>query len=420
MSNGTNPGTNPVTGTRATDDRLPAARPRTTMDVYDVDWHKCLRGLLVETAEDGVLYTHVGEHDVVPRGAVIVLTQGRTQGLPNAVVYRRGLLSANRGQMYASDYYEGVIPELRAHRNDMLWALEAIHRDDLTDPEVVRVRNARLQRIHERLDGSRSPRKARAAQHADRAQRREDKRGRANPMAAAFVTWGGTVQLDKELRVALKADMRVSRSRVAIVRMLGETWRVFHDVDAEMRSMERWWAAGRRRPLTRAQAIRLSERVTYLWRIAGTVTVAPYVHMPLVVALRDELFQFAVALADGARYRHAGVFVPSVRRLAGLLVVHKLVSQMLVVVGRLRRSGRPVAHEEQVGYLRAARQVRDALEALPPRTDTGIAFDFPVLDLAARLAAVERGGGDTPLDEEDAYAALDAALALYLPSGFSH
>lgn len=399
---------NPVTGTHATDDEAVFERATRTLSIYAKDIGP-ITGLAVEVNEEGVLYTVVGKHDPVGDGAIVVMTEGETDGLPNAVVYR-DLLTADRGQIYAEDYYVGEIPALRTDRNTMLWALDVLHRDDLTDPRTVEKRNARLERVRKRLDGSASERKQRAAQHAERAQKVKDKRRRPNPMATAMVTWGGTAQLDKQLRVALNANLRVSKSRTAIVRLLGRTWKTFHDADVELASMLRWWMPGRKRPLTLSQAKRLSERVMNVWQDLITVKAAPFAGMPMLAELQDQVFQLSMALTDGTRFRSAEPYVRAARRLLGRLFVHRVLTQMLVTAGRVRRFNRKITAKECLAYIRAANtaghMVHDLRHHLPP--------DSFLERLDRRIMDAEAAGHDDPFDAEKAYGLLNAALDLYV------
>lgn len=399
---------NPLTGTQATDDAHVVGRATRTLSIHAKSIGPII-GLEVEVNEEGVLYTLVGNHELFRPGAIIVMTQGETDGLPNATVYG-DLLKADRGQIYAEDYYVGEIPALRVDRNSMLWALDVLHRDDLTDPKTVAKRNARLERVRVRLEGSTSPRKQRAAQHAERGQQVADKRKRRNPMATAMVTWGGTVQLDKQLRVALKADLRVSKSRTAIVRLLGATWKTFHDADVELASMLRWWMPGRKRPLNKTQAKRLSERVMNVWHALCTVKAAPFARMPMLAELQGDVFNLAMALTDATRLREGEGMIRSARRLLGRLFVHRVLTQMLVTAGRVRRFDRKMTAKECLAYIRAAnvagRMVHDLGHHLPP--------DSFLQRLDQRITDAEAAGHDDPFDAEKAYRLLNETLALYV------
>lgn len=399
---------NPVTGTRATDDEAVVERTTRTLAIYAKNIGP-ITGLAVEVNEEGVLYTVVGKDDQVGAGWIVVMTQGQTDGLPNATVYG-DLLKADRGQIYAEDYYVGEIPALRVDRNSMLWALDVLHRDDLTDPRTVEKRNARLERVRVRLDGSTSERKQRAAQHAERGQRVKDKRKRPNPMATAMVTWGGTVQLDKQLRVALKADLRVSKSRTAIVRLLGATWKTFHDADVELASMLRWWMPGRKRPLNKTQAKRLSERVMNVWTELCAVKVAPFAGMPMLAELQGHVFNLAMALTDATRLREGEGMIHVARRILGRLFVHRVLTQMLVTAGRVRRFKRAITAGERLAYIRAANNAGHMVYDL----QMPLRATDPFLErLRDRIIHAEGAGHDDPFDAEKAYRLINGALDLY-------
>lgn len=399
---------NPLTGTHATDDDCVVERTTRALSIYAKNIGP-LRGLEVEVNEEGVLYTHIGKNVQIAPGTIIVMTRGETDGLPDAIVYG-DLLKADRGQIYAEDYYIGEIPALRMDRNHMLWALDVLHRDDLTDPETVKRRNAKLERVRARLAKSTSPRKLRAAQHAERGQRVTDKRKRPNPMATAMVTWAGTVQLNRQLRVALQANLRVSKSRAAIVRLLGATWKVFHDADIELASMERWWDGNRKRPLSFAQAKRLSVRASNVWGELDAVHAAPFAGMPLYTLLKNEVSEFATALADGTRFRTANKYLIAARRLLAYLFVHQQVSQMLVTAGRVHRVRRAIGKKERLAYVRAADEACGMADIQVVR-GLGNAF---LRRLRGRLADAKQVGLEDSFDAELACYRLNQVLGLYL------
>ncbi|OGL94885.1 hypothetical protein A2348_05355 [Candidatus Uhrbacteria bacterium RIFOXYB12_FULL_58_10] len=400
---------NPLTHTYATDGRPVRGRAHASLLFYSTELG-VLR-LDVDVNEPGVLYTHVGAHESVPPGAAIVLTQGSHETLPVGVIYR-SVLHADRGEMYADTYYDGAIPDLRVFRNDARWALDAVHdSDDLTDPELVRRRVRRLDRLIERNTGSTGERKRRAVSDATRAKFERDKRGQRNPMAAAMANWGAAVQLDKQLRIALNADERVSRSRVAIVRLLASIWKCLHDCDVELASMTRWWKPGRKRPLQLAQAKRLAERAARTSDELTLITAAPYAQMPLLAQLRDELDAFVVALNDRERFRAALPLLMAARRSVGKLLIHRQIAQMLVTAGMVRRFKRPIKAKERREYAAAADRACNevALAQLAEPSRSGF-----LDDLLRALADAKQIGLEDAFDARAAYDALADASDLYL------
>lgn len=402
---------NPITCTDATEPGASPARPVRDVTVDTPDLGRLV--LRVEVNEPDVLYTHVGEHPTIPVGAAVVITELREGDVPLAAVYQ-SVLTADRGEGYAGAYYEEGIPVLRVDRNDARWTLDAVHdSDDLGDPEIVRKRLRRLDRIVARNKDSGSARKRRAAHDAERAKSLKDKNARANPMAAAMANWGAAVQLDKELRIALTAGERVSKSRVAIVRLLASVWKTFHDTDVELASMERWWKPSRRRPIPFAQARRLAERARRMGTELARITAAPYGQMPMLAQLRAELDTFVDALGDADRYRDAFPLLACARRTAGKLILHRTVAQMLVTAGKVRRFKKPITAKQRREYVAAAdaanAQILAAIAAEGGRTGF-------LGRLKRCLEDAKQVGLEDAFDAERAYELLIDASNLYLES----
>lgn len=401
---------NPVTATRATDEDHVGARRVRSLAFFAKDIGSLT--LDVEVNETDVLYTHVGANDRVPLGAAIVMTRGFHGALRIGIVYKN-VLTADRGEGYADDYYDGGIPTLRVDRNDARWALDALHdSDDLRDPGLVRKRLQKLDRIVDRNAGSGSARKRKAAADAERAKRVSDKNKRRNPIAAAMANWGATVQLDKELRIALGADERVSRSRLAIVRLLAGIWKTFHDVDVELASMERWWSPTRRRPLPFSQSKRLATRVARVGEEVCLVTAAPYGQMPLLTQLHGELDALVGALRNATEFRRALPLLASARRTVAALLIHRMIAQMLVTAGKARRFKKPVTGKQRREYLAAADRTMDriagevaALGGRPP------AF---LRALERRVSEAKKVGLEEVFNAEEAYNLLSEASELFL------
>lgn len=400
---------NPITRTRATDDGLPRERPVRDLAFLSTDLGRlCLR---VEVNERDVLYTHVGEHPTIPVGAAVVITELREGDVPLAAVYQ-SVLTADRGEGYAEIYYEDAVPVIRVDRNDARWALDAVHdSDDLVNPEIVRKRNQRLDRIVARNKDSGSERKRTAAADAERAKHPKDKLDRANPMAAAMANWGAAVQLDKELHIALKADERVSKSRVAIVRLLASVWKSFHDADVELGSMERWWKPGRRRPLPFSQARRLAERAARIEAELALITAAPYGQMPLLAQLREEIDSLVEALNDKGRYRDAFPLLQCARRTAAKLILHRVIAQMLVTAGKVRRFKKPITAAQRREYVAAADRANTQIVAAIMDEPGRSVF---LSRLQGRLEEAKQVGLEDEFDAERAYELLGDASNLYL------
>ncbi|PJE76762.1 hypothetical protein COV05_02930 [Candidatus Uhrbacteria bacterium CG10_big_fil_rev_8_21_14_0_10_48_16] len=259
---------NPVTGTPAVDGKTSLPEPHRHLFTFmvgeadfDVD---------VVTMAPGVLHTSVAT------GAVIVQTRGTVEGLPVCVVYRT-LLHALRGEMYAVDYYAREIPDLVADESSARWCLRLVHdSDDLTDPELVTLREQALEEIIVRAKASMAEHKVVAVADAVRALQVDDTLGRRNPMAAAMANHGLVIRLNHLIANASGAEIRVSKTLLAIVQVLANIWKTFHDIDVELASMERWWMENRRDPLTYEQAQKLAVRVERLALPISDIHEAPY------------------------------------------------------------------------------------------------------------------------------------------------
>ncbi|PJA45399.1 hypothetical protein CO174_03335 [Candidatus Uhrbacteria bacterium CG_4_9_14_3_um_filter_50_9] len=408
------PAINPVTGTRSIDEQVPMVDQQRLLVFID---RKTEVVTCVDTLELGPgVHTHIGIHDRVPLGAVIVRTRGAKGGIPICVVYR-DLLRAMRGEGYAEDYYDEEIPTLTMALGDAHWALQAVHdSDDLRDPEMVAEREERLIAIIRLAAEGSSEYKERAGANAERALQLLDKLGRGNPMAAAMANWGVTVQLDKQLLQALGAGARVSKSHLAIVQALTRIWESIRHADIELASMGRWWSPGRKQPLDLAQAVRLASRVERIAAPLKLIHAAPYAQMPLMLVLADQLDELGRMLCDEERFMNAGPLVHLIRESLGLLLIHRRLAQALIVPAKARRFKRAFTdievqklNDDVHTLLTEVRVMEHSLSLGNP----GLISSRLVVGLSEALYGVFRQFQADEVSPEKVYEGLQGVLDLY-------
>ncbi len=410
---------NPSSGTRITaEDESDRLAPLRSLPTRQETMHLVNVGVVtmeVESYLSGVLAIHVGDNPQVPTGAVIVTVRGMTEdGLPIGVAYA-DLANAGRGERYAMLYYERLNPALREGRNEGARALEDLHRsNDLADPAIALARDAALASIAaNHADGG--ERRQRAAADAERARQLFDRLGRRNPGAAAMANAWTAIQLDTQLRTGLKAERRVSASLAAIIELTGRVWKAFHDADAELLSMERWWQPTRSRPLTAEKARELAVRVRKAEEQVRLIRVAPYGNMPLVSDLLKCLTSMAESLEGGA-FRDAIQFLVTARRLLSVILIHPSVVVARAVAGEMRRFGRPATDDQRRRYLQALDRAHTLSETATARergAERGSGMDAVLVYVSRHVRDAIRQGLATDLDAHSACAALDSALSAF-------